>query len=388
MLIRHRFAADAILAAVCTAVTAAEVFLFNPLQVAAGTGPPTWVLLVAAFGLTVPLVWRRLLPLWSAFLVFVAAAVATPQQTGIWIMGLALYSATVHARGRARFPVVVVCVLATAGPGVVGLFLSGRPAEELAQQIALLAFTLVLLALPVALGVAVRALRERQRELVLRAVQLQEQRAENARRAVFEERVRIARELHDVVTDHVGEIGVQAGAARLLLETRPADAAEAMGAIEASSRDAVTKMHELLGFLRREDQSDELAPQPGLDQLPALVRQVGRSSLDVRGDPRPIPPTIDVSAYRVVQEALIDTVKRSSRGSARVLVRYLPAAIEVEVIDNGPQPRSQDDTWENGFVGLRERVALHGGRLRIGPRPTGGFGVDAIFPLDEREDAP
>ena len=162
---------------------------------------------------------------------------------------------------------------------------------------------------------------------------------------------------------------------------------EVLSSIEDSSRQAVLELHRLLGFLRRPEQTDDLAPQPNLAQLPELIRQAGQGGLQVEllvaGDQRSLAPTLELSAYRVVQEALTNALKHSSGRHATVTLEYGAAALEVEVVDDGgttaPAPAG---TGGHGLIGMRERVGLHGGHLRAGPRPHGGFAVHATFPLN------
>jgi signal transduction histidine kinase len=215
-----------------------------------------------------------------------------------------------------------------------------------------------------------------------RAVQAEAEREENARRAVFEERVRIARELHDVVAHHVSMMGVQAGAARVVIDRDPAKAKAALSAIEASSRQAVAELHRLLGFLRQAGDREDLAPQPGLSQLPGLAASLRDSDLavavSVEGEARSLPPTVDVSAFRIVQEALTNTIKHSVASRVDVRLRYWPDELEVEIVDDGRPtgaPPSQDGGL--GLIGMRERAALHGGQLSAGPAAGGGYAVRA-----------
>jgi signal transduction histidine kinase len=213
-------------------------------------------------------------------------------------------------------------------------------------------------------------------------------RARQAIRAqvVAEERTRMARELHDVVAHHVSVIGVLAAAAERQLSRDPAKAAAALSSIEDSSRQAVLEMHRMLGFLRQEGDAAELAPPPTLRRLEELTAQLGAATVavDVRveGEQRTLPTSVELAAYRVVQEALTNTVKHAGASRAEVRVRYRPEEVEVEIVDDGlgaavPPGRPVG----HGLIGMRERVALHGGRLAAGPRPGGGFGVRATFPL-------
>jgi signal transduction histidine kinase len=315
---------------------------------------------------------------------------AWEQYITVWACWLALYSAVAHGR-RTRFGTLVVGALALALIAEVvrevyfsKAALKGLPFNQAFQVV----YTGVFLVWPLLLGAVVRSLWQRQRQLAAQAAELQREREENARRAVLEERVRIARELHDVVAHHVSVMGVQAGAARRVMARDPAKAEEVMSSIESSSRQAVVELHRLLGFLRRADQPDDLAPQPDLARLPDLVAQAGhgqlRVDLSVEGDPRPLPRTLELSAYRVVQEALTNALKHSGGTAATVRVDYGRSELEIEVVDNGrggSQP-ARGSVGGHGLMGMRERVGLHGGHLRAGVGREGGFAVTATFPLN------
>jgi signal transduction histidine kinase len=237
------------------------------------------------------------------------------------------------------------------------------------------------------------ALRERAAQAASseeRALGAEREREENARRAVFAERVRIARELHDVVAHHVSMMGVQAGAARVVIDRDQAKAKDALAAIELSSRQAVGELHRLLGFLRQAGDSDDLAPQPGVGQLERLVGSMSNTQLavdiTVEGETRPLPPTVDVSAYRIVQEALTNTLKHAHASHAAVHLRYWPDELEVEVVDDGRgagNGAGRQDGGGLGLIGMRERAALHGGRLSAGAAPGGGFAVRVRLPTPD-----
>jgi signal transduction histidine kinase len=237
-------------------------------------------------------------------------------------------------------------------------------------------------------GVTLRERAGRAVEAQGRAIRAEREREENARRAVFEERVRIARELHDVVAHHVSMMGVQAGAARMVIDRDRSKAKDALAVIEASSRQAVDELHRLLGFLRQAGDVDDLAPSPGVSQLHRLAAGMGDSELavhvGVEGDERPLPPTVDVSAYRIVQEALTNTLKHAQASRADVRLRYWPGELEVEIIDDGLGGAGPPGGGSGlGLIGMRERAALHGGRLRAGPEPGGGFAVRVHLPTQD-----
>ena len=208
---------------------------------------------------------------------------------------------------------------------------------------------------------------------------------ENARRAVFEERVRIARELHDVIAHHVSMMGVQAGAGRVVIDRDPGKAKEALAAIELSSRHAVQELYRLLGFLRQAGDPDPLASQPGLGQLGSLAAAMSDAELtvevSVEGERRTLPATVDVSAYRIVQEALTNTLKHAAASRADVHLRYWPDELEVEIVDDGrPSGGLAPASGGLGLIGMRERAALHGGQLSAGPAAGGGFAVRVKLP--------
>jgi signal transduction histidine kinase len=222
-----------------------------------------------------------------------------------------------------------------------------------------------------------------------RATDAERGREEAARRAVFEERVRIARELHDVVAHHVSMMGVQAGAARVVIDRDRVKAKESLTAIEASSRQAVGELHRLLGFLRQAGDQDDLAPRPGLSQLPRLAASMSDSDLavevSIEGEERSLPPMIDVSAYRIVQEALTNTLKHSAASRADVHVRYWPGELEVEIVDDGRGATRASAMGPGGLglIGMRERATLHGGQLTAGRASGGGFAVRVKLPTPD-----
>jgi signal transduction histidine kinase len=242
-------------------------------------------------------------------------------------------------------------------------------------------------------------------ELAERNRELQMERDANARRAVIAERVRIARELHDVVAHHVSVMGVQAGAARRVLSRNPELAESTLTSIESAGRSAVEEMHRLLGVLREgepgEDEAADRSPAPGLDQLDVLVAQTRAigpaASLTVVGEPRAVPQSISVSLYRITQEALTNTVRHAGASRVDVRLRYLERGVEIEVVDDGrgrltgqyPSVAGNGSADGNGtisgsglgHVGMRERIAMHDGQLEIGPRPDGGYRVRARFPI-------
>jgi signal transduction histidine kinase len=222
---------------------------------------------------------------------------------------------------------------------------------------------------------------------------LEREQADALRRAAEYERARIARELHDVVTHNVSVMVIQAGAARKVMDANPAEAREALLAVEAGGRAAMTELRHVMGLLTMDsDGSDptattDLTPQPGLDRLDALVQRVRDIGVPVElstiGQPRPLPSGVELTAYRVVQEALTNTVKHAAGSAATVSVEYGTDELRVEVTDTGGTPAASAATGNrHGLVGLRERLALYGGTLSTGPRLSGGYRVTALIPLE------
>jgi signal transduction histidine kinase len=223
---------------------------------------------------------------------------------------------------------------------------------------------------------------------------LERERETAAQNAVGAERARIARELHDIVSHNVSVMVVQAGAARRVLAREPAEAAAALRAVEDAGREAMTELRHLLGVLAppadgRDD--DDLSPQPGLSRLSPLIDRVAFAGLPVEvrisGEPRPLPSGVDLTAYRIIQEALTNALKHGDGRKAEVTVRYADHALRVEVLNSGPsvlsggQPPPADGPGR-GLLGLRERVAVLGGDLDARRRLGGGFRVRAKIPLE------
>jgi signal transduction histidine kinase len=266
---------------------------------------------------------------------------------------------------------------------ILGALLAGH-SLTLASAASRLATTAAVTAIGLFLG-SRRAYGEQLRE---RARGVERERELLSERAVDEERVRIARELHDAIAHHVSLLVVQAGAIRESLpqESEQRKVAESMA---ATGRQALEEMRSMLGVLRTSRQSDavERAPQPGLADLRALVEQTRLARLDaelrIEGVERPLPVGIDLSAYRIVQESLTNVIKHAEAVHATVLVRYRPDALELEVTDDGRGQANGALTPSigHGIVGMRERIALYGGELEAGPAPRGGWRVRAMLPL-------
>ena len=211
-----------------------------------------------------------------------------------------------------------------------------------------------------------------------------------ADRAVTDERLRIARELHDVVAHTMSVVAVHAGTGRMVADEDPAAAREALATIETTTRAALVEMRRMLGILRGYDSEGPgtRVPAPGLGDLDALVAEVVRSGVTVEvrveGDRTDVPAGVDLAAYRIVQEALTNVIKHAGRVKATVAVRYSGDAVTVEVDDEGPAGHESPRTPAangHGLVGMRERVAAYQGDLEVGPGPIGGFHVAARLPF-------
>ncbi|WP_067185841.1 sensor histidine kinase [Microtetraspora niveoalba] len=393
----HRLITDSAVAAVLTAASLALILLVDADLAArwrgvpsVGTRGPEALGLVLAALCTLPVALRRRCPL--AALAFVAvpevALQALDQNPGL--AGVAalilLYSAAAH-RGLA---ISLVALAVTGLAYAVGALLGDQPLSWTDHTI-----VVVLTMLCWTGGRSVRLRRAYLAELVDRTDRLERAREADTRAARAEERSRIARELHDVVAHHVSVMTVQAAAARKMLSVKPDVARDALSAIEEMGRTAMAEMRSIVGVLRT-DGPAERGPQPGMQDVPTLVDQMREAGLrtqlsveDGAGGDRPVlPPGVDLAAYRLIQEALTNSLRHAGPAArAWVTVRRESGELLVHVEDDGrgpaPEPELPGRTG-HGLVGIKERVALYGGVLRIGPRDGGGFEVSARFPLKDR----
>jgi signal transduction histidine kinase len=332
---------------------------------------------------TLPLLLRRRFPFAAPACVFAALAAMTfahPEATAgaptaLLALLLAFWSVGAHGEPRQAVAGLVtgfaaMVVVTERDPGVGYAETSG----------------LVLVA--AGAWLAAFALQRRTRrsvELEERAVGLEREREERERVAVAEERRRIARDLHDVVAHSVSVMTVQAGAARLLLAEEPERARSPLLSVEETGRQALADMRRLLGILREEEVGAALAPQPGLARLDALLEQARQAGLPVEitieGERRALSAGIDLTAYRIVQEALTNARKHARPAHAHVTIRYTRDALDLEISNDG-QPARNGQGPGHGLVGMRERVALYGGQLDATPRPEGGYTVRAHLPVE------
>ena len=374
---------------------------------------PPFVALVAAALTALPLAARRIYPIgvWLT----IAAAIVVVHHTSMPPVALgtaiyAAYSAITYSRYR-NLAIAVVGVVTLAVAGALGNDLPRFPGR----------LTAVFAIVPAAVaGLGIRVLRHRLADSTARLRRAAADARVATERALAAERARIASELHDVVTHNVSVMIVQAGAARKIMASSPGDAEDALLAVEATGREAMTELRNLLGLLSpaqddiravgsagawdggvhdggiRDAGSASgrapaaLRPQPGLSELDLLVERVTATGLPVQltvsGEPRPLPPGADLAAYRVVQEGLTNVLRHAGQATAAVSVRWAEQ-LEVTVSDDGAGagPASPSDAAGpgRGLLGLRERLRLYGGELTAGPQPGGGWQVRAVLPLTE-----
>jgi signal transduction histidine kinase len=326
----------------------------------------------------VALLWRRRSPVWV--LVAVTAsnvlyfALGYPYGPAWLSLIVAIWTAVTAGARRAAW--------ATALLGLAAYFVL-TPLLSSEEPATLLAIAAHLGWLLLFLVVAEVAMAGRQRRLAAERT-----RAEEARRRVGEERMRIARELHDVLAHNISLINVQAGVALHLMDEQPGQSRSALQAIKQASNDALGELRSVLDILRQGDEAPPRAPASGLASLDRLVAGAEATGLPVsakvEGTPRPLPAGTDLAAFRIVQESLTNVTRHAGPASATVLVRYGTDDLTVQVDDDGKGP-GPNGTGGNGIRGMRERVAALGGELTAGPRPGGGFRVLARLPLDHAE---
>jgi signal transduction histidine kinase len=375
------------------AVLLALVFLVGSTRPAYGV--PLWVAYLLALISTLPVAVRRLWPLPVLGVVLAGSVAAMAIGTGkdpSAAVAFALYLVALRYPWRTSAAVLAgVLVVTAAGTAAAGAALHHDQVSLVAARF--LASAVVISASWV-IGVAVgkqRAYSAGLREQAERRVQAQ---LAEERRAVTEERLRIARELHDVVAHGLSLIAVQAGVANYVAEARPAEAARALASIEATSRAALHEMRRLLGVLRDEDAGTDLAPAPGLADVGQLITGTAdagvKVQLEIRGAQRPVPAGVDLAAYRIIQEALTNVVKHARTTASRVLVTYDDDAVRLEITDDGDGAAAGAVAVGagHGIAGMRERASLFGGDLHAGPLPGRGFRVAARLPLDGVPDQP
>jgi signal transduction histidine kinase len=356
-----------------------------PLGAPAGMAIPFLVGLALLLVQVVPLLWRRSHP--SLVLLLVAGAFAArvflgfnPGIAGFGLL-VAMYSVAAYEVGARRLVFLVVAGLGFVA-GFVVFGVTGNP-RSFAITVPSLFFVAAWL-----IGDYLRTRRAYVAQLEERAARLERERDQDRRLAADEERTRIARELHDVVAHDVSVIAIQAGAARAVQASKPEAAAQALGLIETTARETLIELNRLLGVLRGANgATPDRSPQPGIGQLAGLVEELRAAGIEVdarvEGKAEPLPPALDLSAYRILQEATTNVLKHARARRVDIRVRYSEAMLALDIRDDGSgdggDPASSSG---HGLIGMRERVALFGGALRAGRDPAGGFSVHARLPLE------
>jgi signal transduction histidine kinase len=353
------------------------------------TSSTVFIVLLALASL--PIAGRRRFPVGVLALVTAALSISTMLGQSFapepWI-ALPLYTVTVtHDR---RSSLVALGLVGMSLAISLGVSLAFRPA---AGDVT---FNFFLAAATWFVGDSVRARRTYIAGLAEQAAQRQRRELERVEQSIAEERLRIARELHDVIAHSLSVIAVQSGVGRHVIDSRPDQARDALAAVEKTSRAALQDLRSVLGALRRvEGDEPALTPAPGIGDLEGLVDQIRAAGVPVKfhteGEHQPFPQSVELSVYRIVQEALTNVVKHAGPAEVAVDVTFDDEAILIEVVDNGrgstngaPGPdgvgRSEEGA-HHGIVGMRERAGLFGGSLSAGPRPGGGFRVLARLPV-------
>jgi signal transduction histidine kinase len=343
----------------------------------------TWLLTVV---IVAPILTHRRFPIASAAVCLTAVALFA---VGHYVAypGYAIFVLTfgiaLHSDEQVSVPTLFVSAV------VLGVAVDLQPAKVAVLSTYLLSEVFVGAAWLTAWNL--RRRRARWTELQARTERLEREREEQARRAVTEERLRIARELHDVIAHSMSVIAVQSAVGNHVIDTQPAEARQALAAIEATSRSALTEMRRLLGVLRQAGEPrGSLTPAPGLADLGSLVSQVQDAGIkvwiNVEGQRGAVPPGVDLSAYRVIQEALTNVIKHAGSTAATVTIRYRDDSVTVEIANQRPDARDVHvppprNGSGHGIIGMRERVAVFGGEFAAGPGPDGGFLVRARFPI-------
>jgi signal transduction histidine kinase len=366
--------ADAALALGLFGLGQAEVW--TPFSTSLGHGSNAVAAVLGAV-MTLPLAFRRLAPVAVAVLVVVPTplvAAFTPVRLLFFAGFLPLIIVTYTLASRARTPRSLAFV-ALPFAGILAAELEVAEFRKPGEVV----FDWLWFSVAAGIGLVVRArsLRAERSESRVSALEFQRE------TVLREERARIARELHDVIAHSVSVIVVQAGAAEPLVAEDPDEARESLRSIRSTASDALGEMRRLLGILRTSGDELVLSPQPSVAQLEPLLAQTRQAGLEVElhieGTSRPLPPGLDLAAYRIVQEALTNTRKHGRASRAAVALRYGPSALEVEVVDNGTA-QAEAANGGHGLVGMRERVGLYNGVLDVGAHEDGGFVVRAVLP--------
>jgi len=369
------------------AVLLAVVFMVGSTRPAYGI--PIGVAYLLALVSTLPAAVRRLWPLPVLGVVLAGSVAAQAIGTGkdpSAVVAFVLYLVALRYSRRTVTAILAgVLALTAAATAAGGVALGYDQAGAVAARVVTSA---VLVTAAVVLGSAVAAQRAYTAGLQEQAERRAQAQLADAHRAVAEERLRIARELHDVVAHSLSLIALQAGVGHYVAGARPEEAARTLASIETASRTAMGEMRRLLGVLRDDRAGPELAPAPGLADVGQLITGTAdagvQAQLEIRGTQRPVPPGVDLAAYRIIQEALTNVVKHARTTAARVVVTYADDAMVLEITDDGhgAPAAAVAASAGHGIAGMAERVSLFGGDFHAGPLPGRGFRVAARLPVD------
>ncbi|WP_123370106.1 sensor histidine kinase [Cellulomonas sp. PhB150] len=394
---RHRFLVDLVgtLLLMLVVAPATAAFGQNAFYDSRSTGGWLGILLIA------PLAWRRVRPTASCAAVYTIALVQMLFFTPIalpadLVVLLALYSVTVHGPRWAHRVAIGGALV-----GAIVLMGATRTYDDPLTTLAIGAFTATLSLTVWAFGLVRRSRRETIEALVDRAERLETERDQQSRLATAAERARIAREMHDIVAHSLTVMIAQADGGRYAADADPPAATRALGTIAETGRAALTDMRRLLGVLRDEPRPERggapalgtTTPQPAADDLEALVEQVRASGVRVSmvrmGSPRPLPPGVGLTVYRIAQEALTNVLKHAGpEPVTTVMVQWRPDGITLEITDDGRGAAADSDGLGQGLRGMAERATMFGGSVSAGPRPGGGFRVRAVIPTPDGSSRP
>jgi signal transduction histidine kinase len=354
---------------------------------ASGVSSPAGAAVLAIVATSAPLAWRSAFPVLTVALTTggLALAVVLGFPSGDLVVPflaplVALYSVGVHCSRREIIAAAAIALVAFT------IVAAASPSEGAAE----LVYIAVGIGAALAVGLAVRQMGFETDALAARAADLERSRDEATRAAIAAERARIARELHDVIGHSISVMGVQAGAVRRVLSPDQERERDALLGVERVGRDAVTEMRRLLGFLRPADTVEQgHEPTPTLERLDDLVGEMNRAGLEVElvveGDLGQLSAGRELTAFRIVQEALTNALRHAPGSHVVAALRHTPAELVIEVTDDGGSPTTASSNGGGyGLVGMRERVALYGGTLEAGPRPGRGYAVVVHLPTDDR----
>lgn len=375
---RGPFGGDGLIAIAAAIACELELGLSHHIQ------GPRAVNAISALFVTLPIAWRRRYPLIVAPLITATLVVqsalngdlAQNSLVPILTIPLALYALGALCSRREA----LIGFAASLAFGWITALIESEGAGAFV-------FIAALIGGPFLVGRIVNARSQLAWAMADKAIRLEREKERQAELAVAEERARIAREMHDVLAHNVSGMVIQAQAARRMIDRDPERAHEALASVEATGREALAEMRRLLGMMRPDDEKPALTPQPSIDELQALADRARQAGLDVEmnveGDRRRVQSSVDLSVFRIVQEALTNTVKHAGPTHAEVVIRYGETDVEVDVNDDGDglPPAPKAGRPGQGLVGMRERVAMLGGELRAGYRKEGGWGVHARLPL-------